>query len=114
MQHLPIDLLRAGAGRDVFDVRQPFGAGELWAQTGGRAEEKEEEKEGGGGRGGDAGECWWNAAAGVSEGVDGRGVFFARRFGMVAMLWVRVLPGKGFRAYMHVFKAMEGISSRKR
>ena len=47
VQYLLVDFLRAGAGWDVFDVREPFGAGELWAQTGGCAAEKEEEKEGG-------------------------------------------------------------------
>jgi len=57
----------------VFDVRKPFGAGKLWAQTGGCAAEKEEEKEGDGGWCRDAGECWWDAAAGLKGWFAGRG-----------------------------------------
>lgn len=51
----------------MFDLRQPSGVVELWAQTGGCAAEEEEEGEEGGGWEwrGDAGECGWDAAADV-------------------------------------------------
>jgi hypothetical protein len=49
VQYLLVDFLRAGARWDLFDMRESFGAGELWAETGGGAAEEEEEKEGGDG-----------------------------------------------------------------
>jgi len=85
VQHLLVNLLRARAGWDLSDLREPFGAGELWAETGGRAAEEEEEKEGGDGgewcR--DAGECGWHACACIREHDRGSLVgllsFLARR-----------------------------------
>jgi hypothetical protein len=51
VQYLSVDFLRAHGGWDLFDLWESFGAGELWAETGGGAEAEEEEEEEGGDRG---------------------------------------------------------------
>jgi hypothetical protein len=98
VQYLPVDFLRAHGRRDLSDLWESFGVGELWAETGSSAQAKEEEEEEGGDGGEwgrDAGECGRDACACVGGYQECRimdvTVTLARSFWLVHISYEAVL-----------------------